>query len=56
MAEEAFHPLDEVLLTILRMQPSEIDGLELEDYWRWLEAAERQITRRNAMMQSLYGR
>lgn len=48
-------PLDEVLLTVLRMQPSEIDGLEMDDYWRWVEAAEREIKRRNAMMQAGYG-
>jgi len=44
------------LLTALHMQPSEIDGLDMDDYWFWIEAAEREIKRRNEMMQSLYGR
>lgn len=44
------------MLTVLRMQPSEIDGLEMEDYWGWIEEAEREVKRRNETMQSLYGR
>lgn len=48
-------PLDEALLTALHMQPSEIDGLDMEDYWFWLEAAERVIHRQHAMMQAQYG-
>ncbi len=44
------------MLTALHMQPSEIDGLDMDDYWFWIEAAEREIKRRNEMMQSLYGR
>lgn len=39
----------------MRIQPSEIDGLDMQDYWFWIEAAEREIKRRNAMMHSLYG-
>ncbi|MEC5207387.1 hypothetical protein QF022_002343 [Vogesella perlucida] len=49
-------PLDEVLLTVLQIQPSEIDALDMDDYWGWIEVAEREIKRRNEMMQSLYGR
>ena len=45
-----------MLLTVLRIQPSEIDGLDMEDYWFWVSAAEREVKRRNEMMQSLYGR
>ena len=45
-----------MLLTVLRIQPSEIDGLDMEDYWLWIGAAEREIKRLNEMMQSLYGR
>ncbi len=41
---------------MLRIQPSEIDGLEMDDYWDWIEEAEREVKRRNEMMQSLYGR
>ncbi|KVN33294.1 hypothetical protein WJ63_04720 [Burkholderia pyrrocinia] len=39
-------PLDEVLLLVLNMQPSEIAELEMDDYWRWIDAAEREIKRR----------
>lgn len=49
-------PLDEALLTILRLQPSEIDGLDMDDYWFWIEAAEREVKRRNAITQALNGR
>ena len=45
-----------MLLTVLRVQPSEIDGLDMEDYWFWIGVAEREVKRRNEMMQSLYGR
>lgn len=49
-------PLDEALLTILRLQPSEIDGLDMDDYWFWIEVAEREVKRRNAITQALNGR
>lgn len=56
MAEKTLQPLDEVLLTVLQIQPSEIDALDMDDYWGWIEVAEREIKRRNEMMRSLYGR
>ena len=37
---------DEALLLVLRMQPSEIDELEMERYWFWAEVCEREINRR----------
>ena len=40
----------------MSIQPSEIDGLDMEDYWFWIGVAEREVKRRNEMMQSLYGR
>lgn len=40
--------LDEYLLLVLKLQPSEIDGLEMDDYFRWVEVAEREVKRRNA--------
>jgi len=45
-----------VLLTALRIQPSEIDGLAMDDYWFWVGVAEREIRRRREMMQAFYGR
>lgn len=33
-------------MLVLRMQPSEIAGLEMDDYWRWCEVCEREISRR----------
>ena len=45
-----------MLLTVLRIQPSELDGLDMEDYWFWIGVAEREVKRRNEMMQSLYDR
>ena len=57
LAEETnLKQLDRYLLTVLRIQPSEIDGLEMDDYWGWVEEAEREVKRRNEMMRSLYGR
>lgn len=38
--------LDEILLQVLRLQPSEIDALEMDDYWQWVNAADREIKRR----------
>jgi len=32
--------VDEWLLLVLRLQPSEIDALDMTDYWRWFEAAQ----------------
>lgn len=56
LAEETnLQQLDKYLLTVLRIQPSEIDGLEMDDYWGWVEEAEREVKRRNEMMRSLYG-
>ncbi len=48
-------PLDEALLTILRLQPSEIDLLDMDDYWYWIEVAERELKQRSRMMKALYG-
>jgi len=31
---------------VLRIQPSEIDALEMDDYWWWVGVAEREIQRR----------
>ena len=44
--EAQLQALDEVLLIVLRIQPSEIDALEREDYRYWVEVAEREIKRR----------
>lgn len=44
--EEILRQWDEALLMVLRMQPSEIDALDLEDYWFWTEVADREISRR----------
>lgn len=38
--------LDEILLLVLRLQPSEIDALEMGDYWDWVGAADREMKRR----------
>jgi len=35
------------LLLILGMQPSEIERLPLEDYWRWCDIASEEVERRN---------
>ncbi|WP_301361689.1 hypothetical protein [Stutzerimonas nitrititolerans] len=37
---------DEALLLVPRMQPGEINELEIKDYWRWCEVCEREINRR----------
>jgi len=37
---------DEALLLVLRLQPSEIARLDMDDYWRWAEVCEREINRR----------
>ncbi|WP_168194795.1 phage tail assembly protein [Chromobacterium phragmitis] len=39
-------PLDEVQLIALRMQPAEIDGMEMADYWCW--GGERELKSRSA--------
>lgn len=46
--EAQLKPLDEVLLLVLRLPPSEINALDMEDYWFWVEAAERELKRREA--------
>lgn len=46
VADSQLRPLDEVLLILLRMQPSEIDRLPMDEYWSWIEVAEREIKRR----------
>lgn len=43
--------LDEILLLLLRLQPSEIDALEMDDYWKWVDAADREIKRRIKVQQ-----
>lgn len=35
-----------MLLLVLRIQPSEIDALEMDDYWWWAGVAERELKRR----------
>lgn len=35
-----------MLLLVLRIQPSEIDALEMDDYWWWASVAERELKRR----------
>jgi len=32
--------VDEWLVLVLRLPPSEIDALEMTDYWRWFETAQ----------------
>ena len=44
---------DEALLLVLRMQPSEIAELEMEDYWRWVGVCEREINRRAELAEQL---
>jgi hypothetical protein len=44
---------DEALLLVLRMQPSEIDELEMERYWFWVEVCEREINRRNELSEQM---
>lgn len=39
-------PLDELLLLVMKMQPSEIVELDMDDYWWWVGAAEREVKRR----------
>lgn len=46
VTDSQLRPLDEVLLLVLRLQPSEIDQLPMDDYWFWIEAAERELKRR----------
>lgn len=46
--------MDEVLLIVLRMQPSEIDGLDMDDYEFWCDVAEREIKREHERMKALY--
>ena len=55
MNDRDLRPLDEILLTVMRIQPAGIDELDMEDYWFWIEAAEREIKRRNAMAARLAG-
>ena len=40
---------------MLGIQPSEIDRLDMEDYWFWVEAAERKLKRRADELRALYG-
>ena len=37
--------LDEILQEVLRLQPSEIDALDADDYFFWVDAADRKIKR-----------
>ncbi|WP_257791896.1 hypothetical protein [Burkholderia mayonis] len=34
------------MLLVLKIQPSEIADLDMDDYWHWIDAAEREIKRR----------
>lgn len=48
--EADYQVCDEALLVILGIQPSEIDRLDLADYWRWVDvAARRQQQRQDAL-------
>lgn len=38
---------------VLRMQPSEIEELEMDRYWSWVETCEREINRRIALAEQL---
>ncbi len=54
LAEETLlQSWDEALLLVLRMQPSEIAELEMEDYWRWVGVCEREINRRAELAEQL---
>ena len=44
---------DEALLLVLRMQPSEIDELEMERYWFWVDVCQREIIRRNEISEQM---
>ncbi|WP_267912145.1 hypothetical protein [Burkholderia pseudomallei] len=35
-----------MLLLVLKIQLSEIAELDMDDYWHWIDAAEREIKRR----------
>lgn len=35
--------VDEWLLMVLKLQPTEIDALDLDDYWRWFEVAQEHV-------------
>lgn len=43
---------DEALVLVLRFAPSEIDRLEMDDYWRWVRVAERVARERAAALQA----
>lgn len=43
---------DEALLLVLRMQPSEIDELDMERYWFWVDVCRREIDRRNEIAEA----
>ena len=43
--EETFREADTLLLVVLKIQPSEIDGLELDDYWHWVKVAQKEAKR-----------
>lgn len=45
-AETSLLSWDEALLLVLRIQPSEIRKLNMDEYWRWCEVCEREINRR----------
>lgn len=46
MDETCLKSWDEALLLVLRMQPSEIAQLDMEDYLFWVEACGREMDRR----------
>ncbi|AOJ73566.1 hypothetical protein WS83_12505 [Burkholderia sp. MSMB2042] len=50
--DSVLRPLDELLLLVLKMQPSEIADLDLDDYWHWIDAAEREIKRRTDVLKA----
>jgi len=42
----ALQTVDAWLLLVLKLQPTEIDALEMEDYWNWFELAQEKASAR----------
>ena len=45
-AETLLQSWAEALLLVLRLPPSEIERLDMVEYWRWVEVCQREINRR----------
>lgn len=41
------------LLLVLRMQPSEIEALDMERYWFWADVCQQEINRRNELSERM---